>query len=311
MTEPGVPLDPLELQKLRRSLSAKLRNEARDRGTAPDYIRKQYVFAIFFNRLFSKENSGWLLLGGNALLVRIGGGRFTKDIDLARDEPWEDPDAVLAELQALTGSTAPSDPFRFDLHKITPHREADAYGYGTTTATISVKAILGSTEFETFSIDVTSRRHVTGPVDQVRPQPIIDHETLEDLCTVPVVPIENHLADKLCAMYELHSNGPSTRYRDLADVVRIVQKLTFDAKRLAAVLAHEMQRRKMTPPDSITAPDSAWASAYPRAAATFAEFPKEYWPLEASLKVAANCLDDVLTGAIKSGQWHPEDQVWR
>lgn len=310
MSDNREPLNLLGLQQYGKSLSAKLRNEAKARGTAPDYIRKQYVFTLFFNRLFATESAGWLLLGGNALLVRIGGGRFTRDIDLARDTPWDDLDAVLVELQTLVGSKAPNDPFTFDLHKITPNRAADAYGYGTTTATVSVKIYLGTHEFESFSIDLTSRRHVDGPVDQVRPRPIIDHHTLEDLCTVPVVPIENHLADKLCAMYEVHSSGPSTRYRDLADIVRIIQQLSFDAERLATVFAHEAQRRKMTAPNHVTAPDAAWKSAYPKAAETFAEYPKELWPLDASLKVAAACLDGVLSGAIQHGRWDPELQSW-
>jgi predicted nucleotidyltransferase component of viral defense system len=301
---------PLELRRYGRSLNDRLRNEARARKIATDYVRKQYVFALFFNRLFAEEHSDWVLLGGNALLVRIGGGRFTRDIDLARDTPWTDAEAVLAELRSFVGGTSIDDPFRFDLQKITPHRQADAFGYGTSTATVSVSAYLGTQHFESFTIDLTSRRHVEGSVELIRPDPIIEHQSLANLREVPVVPVENHLADKLCALYEIHNNGPSNRYRDLADVVRIIQHLKFEAQRLATVLAHETQRRKMRTPSKIDAPSDLWVSQYPEAAADFAEFPRELWPLKSSLEVAAHCLDAVLSGEITSGQWDPKQQKW-
>lgn len=44
---------------------------------------------------------------------------------------------------------------------------------------------------------------------------VIEPETLADLPTVPVVAVENHLDDKIRAMYELHGRNkdqPSTRY---------------------------------------------------------------------------------------------------
>ena len=36
-------------------------------------VRKQYVFTLFFKRLFRTEEVNWMLLGGNALLIRAGG----------------------------------------------------------------------------------------------------------------------------------------------------------------------------------------------------------------------------------------------
>ncbi|NEA36979.1 hypothetical protein G3I17_35830 [Streptomyces sp. SID13031] len=80
---------------------------------------------------------------------------------------------------------------------------------------MKAQALLGGREFETFSIDLTTRRHIDSPVDQVALKPIIDHETLRDLPSVPTTPIENHLADKVCALYEWHGQDgdkASTRY---------------------------------------------------------------------------------------------------
>lgn len=79
------PLTQLEANRLRQSLGAKLAKEATRRGVAADPVRKQYIFTIFLGRIFQNPEAPWVLLGGNALLIRTGGGRFTQDVDLARE----------------------------------------------------------------------------------------------------------------------------------------------------------------------------------------------------------------------------------
>ena len=119
------------------------------------------------------------------------------------------------------------DPFRFQIGTPQEHDRTDPYGYGGRTVEVKVVVTLGGIEFETFKIDITQRRHVNEPIERIQVPPIIDHPTLKGLPRVSIVPIENQLADKICALYETHANGPSTRYRDLADIVRIVQDLSL------------------------------------------------------------------------------------
>ncbi len=250
-----------------------------------------------------------MLLGGNALLIRLGGGRFTQDIDLARESKWPSVEDARAELEQL--ATLPAhddDPFDFELPFASIHNDGDSYGYGAETGKIKARALLGTATFATFSIDITTHRHLDGPVDQVRLRPIIEHVSLNGLPTVPTTPVENHLADKICAMYAHYgSNGQtmSTRYRDLADIVRIVSALEFDAARLNTVLERETGRRRMPRPTAMTSPGSRWASEFPKAAADFAEFPREYHRLDAALHFAGACLDDVLSGSRSTGTWIP------
>lgn len=305
----GNPRDQQNLQRLRRVLENQLNKEARARGVDSQLIRKQYVFALFFKRLFRADEPGWMLLGGNALLIRTGGGRFTRDIDLARDTPWEDPASVLDELQVLTNNGNDLDPFRFRLDRIDPHAEPDAFGYGTATTKIPVTVWLGNRMFDTFVIDITHRRHVHGPVDLLPLSPVIEHETLQSLPRVPVVAVENHLADKICAMYEPHGRNrdrPSTRYRDLADVVRIIQAVDIDAGRLTGNLHHEQQRRQIVLPRQLLAPSPQWEKGFATAAKNFAE----YHQLPASLRYAGDCLNPLLSGEITAGRWNARAQVW-
>ncbi len=306
-------MTPLDASRLRVSLGAKLANEARRRGVTADVVRKQYIFTIFLSRIFQDDNAPWVLLGGNALLIRIGGGRFTQDVDLARDTPWTSLDDAVAELRLLSGRPHRDDPFEFDLHSAEIHADADPFGYGAETAKVKARALLAGQEFEPFSIDLTTRRHVDGAVDAVALKPIIDHETLRELPTVPTTPIENHLADKICALYERHGAGgakASTRHRDLADIVRIVRAIPFDAARLTLVLKREAGRRRMSLPSMFETPSDEWLTGFPRAAAGYAEYPREFWELPAALAFCGKCLNEILDGRRNSGRWDPDDCAW-
>jgi hypothetical protein len=306
-------LNQLEANRLRASLGTKLANEAKNRGVAADPIRKQYIFTIFLSRIFQDHAAPWVLLGGNALLIRLGGGRFTQDVDLTRETPWTSPEEVLAELRQFAGRPHHGDPFEFELISVTVQREADPYGYGAETAKVKARALLGGQIFESFSVDLTTRRHLDAPIDHVPLKPVISHPTLQGLPSVPTTPIEHHLADKICALYERHGQtaAASNRYRDLADIVRIVAAIPFDAARLTKILQREADRRRMTLPDEIQAPSDSWVAGFPRAAAGFAEYPQKYWDLKAALAFCGTCLDDILTGRRTDGTWDPDRISWR
>ena len=223
---------------------------------------------------------------------------------------WEGPEQLRAELQRMVDERSDRDPFTFTIDSVTAQSEPDPYGYGGKTAKAKVTARLGVSGFDGFSIDLTLRRHVDAPVDQVKLLPVIDDPTLASLPSVPTTPLENHLADKVCAMYEQHENGPSTRYRDLADIVRILRAGPIDAERLLIVLSREARRRKMTFPSAMTAPSETWHTAFPAQAKTFAEYPPELYDLNASLDATRGCLDEILSGARTTGVWDRETQTW-
>ncbi|MCS5721055.1 nucleotidyl transferase AbiEii/AbiGii toxin family protein [Herbiconiux sp. CPCC 203407] len=304
----------MQLASLARSLQAKLNNEARRRGVTADVIRKQYIFTVFLSRLFSPEpQAPWVLLGGNALLIRTGGGRFTQDIDLARESEWASSNDVRAELQSLADASADRDPFTFVVVAVEPHSEPDPFDYGAKTAKARVQALLGAQVFDTFTIDLTERRHLDAPVDQVPLRAVIEHDTLSHLPSVPTTPLENHLADKVCAMYERHGrdgDSPSTRYRDLADIVRILDAGPIDTARLKEVLDRESGRRRITLPSRMEAPAEEWRIAFPRQARTFAEYSSKLYELDASLDETRPCLDPILSGKRTSGTWVPEKRAW-
>lgn len=303
----------VEVERERKARDLKIQREAKQRGTTPALIRKQVAFALFFQRVFSQDDSRWMLLGGNALLIRTGYGRFTQDIDLSRDEPWDDLSNVQEEIEALLQQGDRPDDFEFTITKVATHSEPDNYGYGAKTAKLTVRVDFGGKQFDIFTIDITSRKHITSAVEHLQLKPVLDDVALTDLPKIPTVPAENHMADKICALYEKHQGEkqrPSTRYRDLADLVRFVQDVPVDANRLAIVIAHESQRRKITPPQRLVAPDDSWIKNYPQAAGDFAQYPAHLLPLDKALEYVGTCLNEILNGTRTTGHWNPEHQCW-
>lgn len=301
--------------RLVQSLNAKIRAEAKQRKTTADNIRHQFAFALFFKQLFQDGNSNWLLLGGNALLIRTHGGRYTQDIDLARSTEWLSIEEIEQELHALLSTKAVTinDPaVRFSVLSVREGSDHDAYDYGSKTVNAKIQMTLSGIIFHSFSIDISAQRHIYNPVDKIALQPVLQHELLTDLPLIPIIPIENHLADKICALYELHGSTQtaSTRYRDLADIVRIIQTCTFNAQKVATLLEHESKRRKITLPQRLHTPSTEWHTAYPRQCREYADYPRTLYNVDSAIQFAGEALNCILDRSRISGFWDPQALNW-
>lgn len=244
--------------------------------------------------------------------MRNGAGRFTQDIDLARKSAWEDLKQIEEEISAVAQSEA-QDPFTFHVIRATWKTEPQDDDYSTPTVEVRLEARLGATEFQRFKIDVTKQRHTQMPLERVWIEPLLSQmypdEGREDFMAVATA-IESHLADKICAMYEPHINGVSTRYRDLADVIQILRTQNFSAERFAHCLEHETNRRNFPWPTKIISPGPSWGTEFPRQAKKFDEYPRELRTLEAALEYVGKCLDEVLHHQRTDGVWSFEQQCW-
>jgi len=78
-------------------------------------------------------------------------------------------------------------------------------------------------------------------------------------------PLMDHIADRAVAMLERYGKGgaPSTRYRDLVDLVAIVLAAQVDAEPQLAALRSEAIRRGIRLPIRFDVPDlRLWESGY-------------------------------------------------
>lgn len=291
----------------RTQLLAKLRNEARRQSVTVENIQHQFAFDMFLTRLFAHDDCVWVLKGGTSLLLRIGSGRRSRDIDLARREQVP-PAEALRELQVLVDQPGPTDPdFTFEL--LEPARD-NQDPMDRTRGSFKVILRIGAQQVVSFSVDISTQQHLDAPIDSVTINPVIEYEGLPSGAVIRMVPVENVAADKLCACYELHGAEPSTRYHDLIDLVRIVTSQSIDAKLLQTLMTKEATHRGLDLPKEMISPGPQWSQAYPKQARQAADFPAEYHDLATALGVVGGCLNLLLSASIVAGVWNPQKQRW-
>lgn len=126
-------------------------------------------------------------------------------------------------------------------------------------------------------------------------------------------PIVDHVADKVCALLELHpraagSAQASTRYRDLADLALIAHTLSVAADELRRAIDSEVRRRGIELPEVLAAPQaSGWRTGYARVARDVPGLPER--DLDAALATVRGFIDPVLAGTA-SGRWTPYSLAW-
>ena len=112
---------------------------------------------------------------------------------------------------------------------------------------------------------------------------------------VPARPLEQHVAEKVHAYTRSYVGGrPSTRVKDLIDLVMISSLFDFQTGRVSRALqAIFAARSTHTLPASLPPPPAQWRAAYRRTAA---------------VKVF---LDPILASAVPDDtRWNPEQQTW-
>lgn len=283
---------------LRRSIDDRLRNVSKQTGRTINELRREFVFQRFLALIFSTEHEHpWVLKGGGSLLVRLPNARFSRDLDLLHLEAPTPAEAV-DELVNLT-RPATDDQLRFAID--TTSRRSDANG----TITVAVQASFGATNYERFNIDLAYHRHHLGTPDRIQPNPVVEVPGMPGLPEIALYPLSDHIADKVCAMYELHRNSEvSSRYRDLVDLVLISETSHVAGAATQAALRSEALRRGLTLPTALISPGPGWPGGYRREALRHrrGDIPTE---LTEALERVGRLINPLLNGTRNGGHWEP------
>jgi hypothetical protein len=268
-------------------------------------LQRQFAYDRFLTRVFlAVDRDRWVLKGAAALLARLHGRtRHTVDVDLYREESGpEEAEAALRDAAARDLG----DFFRFTLSPGRPVAQAGA------ARRVPVVAYLGATEFASFHVDLVTGIAMTGEPDEVPSLVPIELSGLETV-RYRIYPIADHVADKVCALLELHPRaaGPSqvsTRYRDLADLAVIAHAEVVAAEDLRVALASEANRRGLSLPATLPTPTiGAWRSGYARVARDVPSLAER--DLEVALSTVRAFLDPVFEGTA-AGVWDPATMRW-
>jgi predicted nucleotidyltransferase component of viral defense system len=282
----------------RTALEDRLKREQSE-GVGVSRLRKRVVFERLLARLQVVAPDGWCLKGGFALELRLGiGARTTKDIDIdwtvgATDATELLLDAVACDLD---------DGFAFDVRR--DGSSDDLAGGGQRW---SVRGELAGRLFEVVAVDVGfDKPPVVGP-EHIVTSRLLEFADIEPI-TVPVLAIEQHVAEKLHAYTRTYADGQSSRVKDLVDMVVIAHTATVDATRLwTGVTSIFARRASHEVPDRLPAPPTDWARPW----ATLVK----HLPAESDLRdgymVAAGFWAPVLGGNMIVGTWIPTATAWR
>ncbi|MEY8577154.1 nucleotidyl transferase AbiEii/AbiGii toxin family protein [Corynebacteriaceae bacterium 6-324] len=106
--------------------------------------------------------------------------------------------------------------------------------------------------------------------------------------------VENQLADRVCAMFEMHGSRVSTRYRDLYDTGLIALELDVDHEALRNALRRQEEIRRISLPSRMVFPSLDWPSAYEKFVGTLHKPVPHIESADKALFVAGELLDPVL-----------------
>lgn len=202
-------------QAFERALSDHLKRQAAEEGVDLDRLRKRVAFERFLARLFHRDPHRWVLKGGYALELRLGGrARATKDIDLDRPPPpVED---MLDELQEAAERDL-GDFFIFRVGVPKPMK-----GAPMDSLRFSVEAQLAGKPFTGFALDVGQGGEPLGTVEWKEGQADLGFAGLE-LVGLPVYPLADHFAEKLHTYTRPRERRK--RVKDLLDLSIILEEL--------------------------------------------------------------------------------------
>ncbi|OEJ36298.1 hypothetical protein BGK72_38720 [Streptomyces agglomeratus] len=269
---------------------------------------------FYFNRLsarvFTADPNGWLIKGGQALLVRYeGAARLSRDIDLqcvSPDRSVEEAVSLLKEAAALDLG----DFLRFIPGKFADHSE-EARG-GAQAFTV----YLGTAKAADIKVDIVVGRALAGTPETRPLKSAVDLEWPVDWPPVRLYPVIDHIADKICAMYERHGENAqfgSNRYRDLADLLLITQQEVIEGPEVQEALHREAERRRAAGsvvelPKAFTAPGPDWTANYPKHASAVLGLVGCRTFSDAA--AAAGAFVNPLLVGLAEGHWDPHTSVW-
>ena len=124
-------------------------------------------------------------------------------------------------------------------------------------------------------------------------------------------PLPDHLADKVVATFQRYGPQqlPSTRYKDLIDLVAIVTGASLDAGAALRALTSEASRRRVRLPPAFHVPDrTLWEAGY-SAQARHSLLPVVA-TLDNALAILRPCLDPLLDHSA-SARWVPAKGLWQ
>jgi predicted nucleotidyltransferase component of viral defense system len=222
------------------------------------------MFERIVARLQSAEPGSWVLKGGMALEVRLSDdARLTKDIDLGLRDEVEDGEALHDRLVEVLSRDADGDGFELQV-SVPETLSADGGGHVTWRAKVAVR--LAGKPFGGIQIDVSPRAHELLATDRLPLSNSLEFAGVPTT-TIEIIDVHRHAAEKYHAMFRDYGERDNSRFRDLVDLVILIEHQELTAS-LVAQAAMEVwsERDGTTPPRAVPSLPVAWPDRYEQSA---------------------------------------------
>lgn len=271
--------------------------------TTDQRIQLEY-FRRFLSRVFEDSTTNdWLLKGGLGVLARVTSSRATRDIDLHCNHL--DLDSALEDLRRRASRDL-GDHFQFEYLKHTPNVATDAqpyvHGYRVT-----FMMFIGVHQLGVINIDL-----VVGPPPTSQPSILIPVSSLQ-LPRLPsnayrVFPVVDQIADKVCATTSNYHGHPSTREKDLVDLVVFANTQEIQADELRSSIDIERRRRGLEKFTHLEIPPK-WGVGYNKLAAPI-PCCEQFKTVAEAASLMRNFIDPVLDGSVTDSTWSINKLAW-
>jgi hypothetical protein len=281
----------------RRALTDRLKQAARSSPWTLHQLQRQVAYDRLLERLYLVDG-GWIVKGATALLARDLGMRGSLDVDVYRQVAKEVAEADLRRAADLHIG----DWFQFQV--------GTGSQIGISAVNLPVTAIIGATTWTAFRVDLLGTDlRMTAEPDEVPPlvPGVIPYVTQRGYRAYP---LPDHIADKVAATYQRHGQAqtPSTRYRDLVDLVSIALGASVAAAATRSAMASEFERRGLPMPQRFDVPERRlWAPGY--AAEASRSFLKAGRTIDEALAIVRPFVGPVLSG-VAAGEWDRGRRRW-
>ncbi len=263
--------------------------------------RQLLVFDRFLARVACTMGEAAVLKGGLVLELRLTRARTTKDVDLRFTGS---PAVILDSLQAA-GRLDLGDFLTFEVRPDPAHPAIRNEGMPYGGLRHRAEARLGGRLYgQPFAVDVAFGDPIVGTPEFLTTPDLLAFAGIA-APTVPVYPIESHIAEKLHA-YSMPRRHDNTRVKDLPDLALLGTIRELDGDRLREALDRTFTfRGTHAVPPSLPEPPDAWVEVYRRMAL---EDGLEWRDLPALVAAVGAFLNPVL-GKAQHLRWSPS--LWR
>jgi predicted nucleotidyltransferase component of viral defense system len=309
VAEPKRPTSPRAYISSQKS---RAENTARITGGRANELLDLHFHRRLIARVFDGADArNWVLKGGQAMLVRWPTARYSTDVDLLSTE-----DSTDAAVEALKTAAAR----RLDDDIWFRHLDTSEQTHiDRPTRKVKFMAMFGNAPLNRrVSVDVVVSGHL--PHGEITTEPLEPPFTTD--CTpwpdARVFPFEDHVAEKICAMYERYRAGgnPSTRYKDLVDLILFALKAALPGPATHRILHEEVARRRgrgmvLQLPERFRLPDEkTWPSGYAKVAEKVAELPEDLRHMKHARLLADDFITPLLRPDPPIGHWRPDQRTW-